>query len=101
MTPQLIQIQQIDAETLLARFSGIEKQLTDLAANQRPLSEPDELLTRDEVAGLLKISKVTVWEWSRKGILQPYRIGNKVRFKRSEVLGAAKAVECQKGGVNP
>jgi excisionase family DNA binding protein len=67
--------------------------------NQTPSSPTqvgsDELLTPQETADTLKVSKVTVWDWGKRGILNPRRIGNQVRFLRSEVLAAAKPT---KGG---
>ncbi|GAB3539384.1 helix-turn-helix domain-containing protein [Spirosoma fluminis] len=55
-----------------------------------PVPQPDELLTCEETAKVLKVSKVTVWDWSKREILTPHRIGNQVRYLRSEVLAAAK-----------
>lgn len=52
--------------------------------------DADELLTPDETATLLKVSKVTVWDRGKKGILNPRRIGNQVRYLKSEVLAVAK-----------
>jgi excisionase family DNA binding protein len=68
--------------------------LSDLRTELRSLEgklkqkEPEEYLTRAEVAEILKISLPTVSEWSRSGILKPYRLGKLVRFKRSEVEDA-------------
>ncbi|WP_080237675.1 helix-turn-helix domain-containing protein [Spirosoma rigui] len=56
----------------------------------------DELLTPEETAKLLKVSKVTVWDWEKRGILNARRIGNQVRYLRSEVLAAARP---KKGGI--
>lgn len=50
--------------------------------------EPDELLTPEETAKLLKVSKVTIWDWCRRGILKKHTIANQVRYLRSEVLEA-------------
>ena len=60
-------------------------------------ADADELLTPEETAQLLKVSKVTVWQWSKPvpGILNPRRIGNQVRYLRSEVVAAARP---KKGG---
>lgn len=55
----------------------------------------DELLTPEETAQLLKVSKVTVWDWDKRGILNARRIGNQVRYLRSEVMAAARP---KKGG---
>jgi len=46
---------------------------------------PEEYLTRNELAEKLKVSLPTINDWSKKGILKPYRLGNLVRFKKSEV----------------
>jgi excisionase family DNA binding protein len=48
--------------------------------------ENDKLLTRDETAKMLSVSLVTLWDWTRKDIIPAYRIGNKIRYKKSEVL---------------
>lgn len=48
----------------------------------------DQLLTRDETAKMLSVSLVTLWDWTRKDLIPAYRIGNKVRYKKSEVLEA-------------
>lgn len=46
----------------------------------------DKLLTRQETADLLSISLVSLWDWTRKDLIPAYRIGNKVRYKKSEIL---------------
>jgi excisionase family DNA binding protein len=46
----------------------------------------DSLLTRAETAKLLSVSLVTLWDWTRKNIIPAYRIGNKIRYKKGEVL---------------
>lgn len=48
----------------------------------------DKLLTREETAKMLSVSLVTLWDWTRKDLIPAYRIGNKVRYKKSEVLKA-------------
>jgi excisionase family DNA binding protein len=51
------------------------------------LSQPDEILTTDEVAALLKVPKATVYRWTSDGSGPPfYKIGRYNRRKRSEVL---------------
>jgi excisionase family DNA binding protein len=42
-------------------------------------------LSRSEVAELLKISLPTLNEWSKRGILQSYRIGSRVLYKKEEI----------------
>jgi len=47
--------------------------------------KPSEYITRQEAARLLKISLVTLSGWNKKGLLKPYRLGNLIRYKKSEI----------------
>ena len=47
-----------------------------------------EWLTANEVQDLLKISSVTRWDWSKKGILKTHKISGRLRFRKDEVLSA-------------
>jgi len=55
-------------------FIQIESKKTDL------------LLTRKEVSAYFKISVVTVHEWTKKRRLHPYKVGNRVFYKKQEIL---------------
>jgi excisionase family DNA binding protein len=52
----------------------------------------DDLIRLSEAARLLKVSKVTIHSWKRKGLIPFYRISNKIYFKKSEILAALKKV---------
>ena len=88
-------------EPINARLTNLEAltletlQLLRSRNNPSPATEAEELLTPEETAKLLKVSKVTVWDWEKRGILNARRIGNQVRYLRSEVIGAARP---KKGG---
>lgn len=85
-----LQIQGISAAQLLQRFDTLEAQLKNL---QQPQPTPtDELLSRSMVAEYLGISLVTLHNWNKSGILNPLRIGNKVRYKKSEVLASLQSI---------
>jgi hypothetical protein len=62
----------------------IKAQLDELKQNFTP-KEPDEFMSRNETAKLLKISLVCLHDWMNKGILKPYKMGNKTYFSRKEV----------------
>lgn len=51
----------------------------------------EQYLTRKETAKLLQISLVTLWSWSKDGIIQSYTIGSRVRYKKSDIDNALKA----------
>jgi hypothetical protein len=62
----------------------IKIQLEDLKRNFTP-KEPDEFLSRSETAKLLKISLVTLHQWSNTGIIKPMKMGNRTYFSRKEL----------------
>ena len=63
---------------------------TELEAVKKHLQpkQPNEYLTRKEVSEMLKIDLSSVHNWSKRGILKPHQIGNRVYFKMSEVENA-------------
>ncbi len=65
-------------------ISDVKAELKKLSLSFKPAEQP-EYLTRKEVATILKISLVTLSDWNKKGILQPYRLGNLIRYKQSEL----------------
>lgn len=83
---QVLQIEHIDAHTLMTRLERIET-LLNAKADVRPSSSPI-FLTREQVAAKLAVSEVTVWDWTKKGILKKYSIGTKVRYVEAEVISA-------------
>lgn len=44
------------------------------------------LFTVDETLKFLKCSKQALWNWRKKGILPSYRMGNRVYYKKSDIL---------------
>ena len=46
----------------------------------------DELLTREQACSLLKINKTSLWKWTKHGKIIAYGIGNRVLYKKSELL---------------
>ena len=87
-----IQIQGINAETLIGQIKEIVK---NAISQPQPQPQTEKLLTRKEVCKMLQISLVTCHNWTKQGILNPYRIGNKLRFKESEVLEALQSVNAK------
>lgn len=58
-----------------------------LNANPPRNTLPDvkEILTREEAAELLSVTLQTLHNWHVKGILKSRRIGNQVRYYRSDI----------------
>jgi excisionase family DNA binding protein len=88
MAKEILQIENINANDFK---NEIVKDVTQaLKGYATTLQNPDNeiLLTREETAKMLSVSLVTLWDWTKKDIIPAYRIGNKVRYKKAEVLTA-------------
>jgi excisionase family DNA binding protein len=48
--------------------------------------EPDEILTTDEVAALLKINPKTVYKFLKANAIHGHRFGRIWRFKKSSIM---------------
>lgn len=60
--------------------------------HQTQENKQSEYLSRKEVAKLLKITLPTLHDWSKSGILKPYKIGTRVLYKQCEVKEALEKV---------
>jgi hypothetical protein len=49
-----------------------------------------ELLTRDQACNFLSINKTSLWKHTKSGKLKSYGLGNRVFYKKSELLDAIK-----------
>lgn len=65
-------------------FKGLDERIEDLKRSFTP-KEPDTYLTAKELENELKISSVTRWEWGKKNILKPRKIGNRTYYLRSDL----------------
>lgn len=71
-------------DILFKRLSEVA--LDELQKNNPLLTESEEqYLTRKELSQFLKVSLVTLHNWQKNGELTPYKIGNRVLYKKSEV----------------
>lgn len=87
MEKQFLQIESLGAAELLSRLERIECAILSNSNSPQTTKEANKpnLMTRREVADLLRVSLVTVNDWVRKGVLKAYKMGNRVYFKVSEV----------------
>jgi excisionase family DNA binding protein len=66
-------------------------ELVEIMAKQGKESDYDQLLSRKEVAEMLKVSLVTVRKYQKQGRLTFYRIGRNVYFKKGDIMEAIEA----------
>ena len=67
-----------------AILQGVKNQLEELKQSYQP-KEPEEFLSRAEVAKLLKVDISTIFNWGKAGKIKRYGLGNRVYYKRSEI----------------
>lgn len=71
-------------ELILEKLERIEIAIEKL--NAPPKNEDEIILSRLETAKLLKINLTSLWKHTKSGKLKSYGIGNRVFYKKNEVL---------------
>jgi cell division protein FtsI/penicillin-binding protein 2 len=84
-------------QVLSNQINDVKSLVLDMKKNQVPSigtpEAPDRYLSGEETAKLLGgVSSVTIWEWRKKGIINGYRVGNKVMYKYSELMNCGKLI---------
>lgn len=86
MQIKTIQITQLSPEQFEESIrNAVKSQFESLKKEINPVKSKEEYLSRREVADLLKIELSTLHNWCKKGKLEPYGIGNRVYFLRSDI----------------
>jgi len=84
-TVQLISISPTELANLINE--GLKTHIEKLSSNLiKPHQEEKEFLTRKETAKFLQISLVCLHDWVKKGIIIPYKLGNRTYFKHSQIV---------------
>lgn len=84
-TIQFIEVSPSDLSTLIneglkPHIDNLFKQLSE----QQPTGK--EFLSRKETAEFFGISLVCLHDWIKKGIIKPYKTGNRTYFNRAELV---------------
>ena len=79
-------ILQITASDLCEFANQLINSATEVARLQIQRADiSKELLTIDEVAEMLKVSKMTLHRWDKNGVLKKIEVGGHRRYRRSDV----------------
>ena len=78
-------ILQISARDLCDFAHQLIQSAMEIIRLQSRNATANDLLTIDEVAKLLKVSKMTLWRWSKSGRLKKIDIGGVPRYRRSDI----------------
>lgn len=82
---QTIQFIQTTPQELQNQINeGVKSQLQDFLKHYQP-KQPNEYLTRSDVAKMFNVDLSTVHNWSKSGKLKPLGLGARVYFLRSDI----------------
>ena len=86
MNNTILQLQQVNKEQLITEILEGVKDL--LEKNRQQSLNEKKNWTAQETAEYCKVTKVTIHDWTNKGILTKYKIGNRIFYKSNEVIQA-------------
>lgn len=93
-TTEILQLENTNSNLFLKAIDDLFKKTVQ---EIHPPTPPEiEFITRKNVSEIFGISLVTVHAWTNHGILKAYKIANKTRFKKHEVLAACKPLKHEK-----
>lgn len=68
-------------------LKGVSRMIEELKDSYKPKISP-KYMTRKEVCALYHISLMSLWAYTKKGLLRSHSIGNRVLYERQSVLNA-------------
>lgn len=77
----------VSPEFIGSEFSAIRQDIRDLKQNLEP-KKPEEYISRTKLSKKLDCDISSIHNWTKKGKLKAYGIGNRVYYKLSEVEAA-------------
>jgi predicted DNA-binding transcriptional regulator AlpA len=83
-----VQMSMLDVSNLVCEVA--KKTALEVKQLFKEQDKSDELLTRQQVAKLLGVTLTTLWNYEKRKVLIPLRIGGRVRYRMSDVQAAMK-----------
>lgn len=83
-------ILQVDRSELRAELKELYAEIRMEAERAAIIKASERLITPEQAADTLNVSKVTLWRWEKSGYLIPVSIGGKKRYRNSDI---AKIIE--------
>lgn len=68
-----------------SELERILRNLVNDLISEREEVKKETYISANQVSNLLGVSKSTLWRWEKENYLVPVRVGNKLRYKESEV----------------
>ncbi|MGH1519749.1 helix-turn-helix transcriptional regulator [Chryseobacterium sp. JK1] len=81
-----VQLVNVPKEELITEIEKVVMKVLETLKIGQQTEKEKELYTRKEVMELLGVTYSTLFNWNKKKILVPRKIGHKVYYDRKEVL---------------
>ena len=81
-----IEINGIDLSQLAQKIDSLTNALNEKNEEQKKEANDENFIKRVEVAKILRVTLQNIKDWTNKGLITAYRIGNRIRYKQSEIL---------------
>jgi excisionase family DNA binding protein len=78
--------------TLTDFLKALKQELATSTPTAEAPRPENEFITREQACELLSINKTSLWKHTKSGRLKSYGIGNRVLYRRDEVLQAVKPI---------
>ena len=76
---------EVSGEDLLAFSKSLIDRAKEELATQVAEGRKERYLTKEQVKEISGICDATLWHWNRKGYLKAVKVGNKVRYRTSDI----------------
>ena len=76
---------EVSGEDLLAFSNDLINRAKDELTTIVEESRKERFLSKEEVKQLFGVCDATLWHWGKKNYLKPIKVGNKVRYRMSDV----------------
>ena len=80
-------------EAITSELAALRQQVSALDKKLTQLPEPpndNKLLTTEQAADMLSVSRITLYNWRKKGMLEPVRVGNLLRYRLADIENFSK-----------
>lgn len=85
MLEKLLQVSEMSSSDIIKEFKVLNKKIIELTLLLKPV-DSFTILSPKEVMNWLKISAPTLNEWSKKGIIQKFKLGNRCYFQKEQII---------------
>ncbi len=82
----LVHVSLEDMTSIMREVVASELQKVKNLNTEVPKDDSDNILTREDVCKLLKVSTTTLYNWNNDKILVNYKVGRRVYYRKSDVL---------------